>query len=246
MTAMAVKALITLHRWLGIGGGALFVLWFASGIAMMYVRMPEVTPAERLAHTPALDPALVHVGLAEPPGCRSCTRRPPYGLRMLGPRPVYEFGGRRPVGRSPTGSRLARGRKRRRARPRARVPGPGQRRTRRMPSSSSHRTNGRCSWRAHLPLHRLRVGDDAATDSYVSSVTGEVVMQTTRRSRLLAYLGPVPHWLYLPVLRRNGPLWPRWSSASRRSAAWPACRGWAWASGGCRSAGATAAMAARP
>ena len=41
----------------------------------------------------------------------------------------------------------------------------------------------------------------------MSSVTGEVVMQTTRRSRVLAYLGPVPHWLYLPVLRRNGPLW---------------------------------------
>jgi hypothetical protein len=40
-------------------------------------------------------------------------------------------------------------------------------------------------------------------------------MKTTRRERLLAYLGPVTHWLYFPVLRRNGALWNRvivWSS----------------------------------
>ena len=40
-------------------------------------------------------------------------------------------------------------------------------------------------------------------------------METTRRERLLAYVGPVSHWLYLPILRRNGPLWNTviiWSS----------------------------------
>ncbi len=53
----ALNALAFLHRWLGIGGGALFVLWFASGVVTMYVRMPEVTPEERLARARPLDPA---------------------------------------------------------------------------------------------------------------------------------------------------------------------------------------------
>ena len=34
------------HRWLGVCGCLLFLTWFLSGIAMMYVRMPEVTPGD--------------------------------------------------------------------------------------------------------------------------------------------------------------------------------------------------------
>jgi hypothetical protein len=69
--------------------------------------------------------------------------------------------------------------------------------------------------RAHLPLHRVALGDKDETEIYISARTGELVMDTTRHERLWAYLGPVAHWLYLPVLRRNGPLWTRviiWSS----------------------------------
>ena len=42
---------------------------------------------------------------------------------------------------------------------------------------------------------------------YVSTVTGEVVQATTRSSRILAHLGPIPHWLYYTSLRKHGPLW---------------------------------------
>jgi hypothetical protein len=69
--------------------------------------------------------------------------------------------------------------------------------------------------RQHLPLHRFAVGDAAGTVLYVSSRTGAVILDTTRRERTLAYIGPVAHWLYLPVLRRNGPRWTQvviWSS----------------------------------
>ena len=43
------RFLIYVHRWLGISGCVLFVAWFASGIVMMYARMPEVTAADRIA-----------------------------------------------------------------------------------------------------------------------------------------------------------------------------------------------------
>ncbi len=51
---------------------------------------------------------------------------------------------------------------------------------------------------------------------YISESTGEVVQYTTTASRLGAYVGAIPHWLYFTPLRKNGPLWSKvviWSSA---------------------------------
>ena len=39
--------------------------------------------------------------------------------------------------------------------------------------------------------------------AYVSDVSGEVVQHTTRRSRLGAYFGAIPHWIYFTQLRRK-------------------------------------------
>jgi hypothetical protein len=50
------KSLIFLHRWIGVALCLIFLMWFASGIVMMYYRYPGVTPAERLNHQPDLDP----------------------------------------------------------------------------------------------------------------------------------------------------------------------------------------------
>ena len=40
---------------------------------------------------------------------------------------------------------------------------------------------------------------------------------TTRRSRALAWIGTIPHWLYFAALRANQPLWYRivvWTSGA--------------------------------
>ena len=50
---------------------------------------------------------------------------------------------------------------------------------------------------------------------YVTQTTGDVVQHTTTASRLGAYVGAIPHWLYFTPLRRNGSTWSRvviWSS----------------------------------
>ena len=39
--------MVVLHRYLGVAVGLLMVMWFASGIVMMYVGFPRVTEAER-------------------------------------------------------------------------------------------------------------------------------------------------------------------------------------------------------
>ena len=54
------------------------------------------------------------------------------------------------------------------------------------------------------------------TELYVQPATGEVSVLTTRRSRGLAWIGTIPHWLYFTALRLNQPLWYRivvWTSA---------------------------------
>ena len=53
--AMFKRSLIFIHRWLGVALCLLFLLWFPSGIGMMYFPMPSVTPAARLERLPVLD-----------------------------------------------------------------------------------------------------------------------------------------------------------------------------------------------
>ncbi len=54
------------HRWLGIGGCLLMLLWFVSGTVMLFIGYPKLTPGERLAALPLLGmPAAGR-------GCRYC------------------------------------------------------------------------------------------------------------------------------------------------------------------------------
>ena len=56
------KSLIVVHRYLGIVLSLLFVVWFLSGIGMMYARgMPRLTPELRLERLDALDLSRIQV-----------------------------------------------------------------------------------------------------------------------------------------------------------------------------------------
>ena len=61
----------------------------------------------------------------------------------------------------------------------------------------------------HRPLFRVALGDAAGTEVYVSSRTGEVVLDTTRSERGWNLAGSVLHWIYPTVLRSNWSLWDR-------------------------------------
>jgi hypothetical protein len=54
------------HRWLGIGGCLLMLLWFVSGMVMLFIGYPKLTPGERLAALPVLGEA------RDLQGCRYC------------------------------------------------------------------------------------------------------------------------------------------------------------------------------
>lgn len=204
----AGRALVLAHRYLGIPLSALFVVWFASGIVMMYAgAMPGLTPAERLARQPSIDLARVSISPVEAFG-RAGVLGTSTDARMLMvlDRPAYRFGdvtifadtGERlsPLSRDLTQT-LAAGF--------ANVPRPlaqlaGVR------SAPDQWTIGHA--RA-MPLHHYRVDDGEGTEVYVSPQRAEVVVVTTRWTRLLAWMGAIPHWLYFEALRTNAALWSR-------------------------------------
>ena len=60
------KWLILSHRYLGIGLCLLLVMWFGSGIVMIYAGgMPSLTPESRRAHLPPLDFGRVALSAAD-------------------------------------------------------------------------------------------------------------------------------------------------------------------------------------
>ena len=62
-------------------------------------------------------------------------------------------------------------------------------------------------FRPWFPLLHVQLDDASASEAYVSMRTGEVVQMSTRAERLLAWLGPIPHWIYPAALRHQGALW---------------------------------------
>jgi hypothetical protein len=201
------RTLAFAHRWLGIAGGALFVLWFLSGLVMLYVRMPALDPAERLARMSPLELEAVRVhpsDAAHAAGLRPDRVR----IGMLGDRPVYRF--------AESGSwsavladdgQVVLGLRDHQALQVASGFAPSCAATMRHDRFLSAPDQWTLQLRALLPLHRIACGDRERTMLYVSDRTAEVVLRTTGGHRFWAYLGPVTHWIYFTPLRRQSELW---------------------------------------
>jgi hypothetical protein len=204
MAASIVRAgLVQVHRWLGVAGGLLFVAWFASGIVMMYKRMPEFSATERLARVADLDASRVEVSPAQ--AARAAEANPAaLRLGMHLDRPVYRFGGRAVF--ADTGEPLA-ALSAEDALAVVRAAWPEHAGT----ASVEVRLEDPEQWtlqsRAFLPLHRIALGDERDARVYVTERTGEVVMETTASERAWAYPGAVLHWLYFTPLRVHSALW---------------------------------------
>ena len=81
---------IYIHRWLGIAGCLVFLMWFVSGIVMVYARMPRLTAEERLFRLEPVNMAAVRVTPAEA-AVRADVMPERFRIGMLGERPVYRL-----------------------------------------------------------------------------------------------------------------------------------------------------------
>lgn len=210
------RALYWTHRWLGVGGALLFVVWFVSGVVMMYVGFPSLSDEERLAGLPVLRLDDAPVSPVQALAALPAEAREPVprriGLEMLAAGPqagpvwrIVDARGRRHAISALSGEPLApTDAATAEAIARAFSGQAGARWAETLERDQWTVPNGLNPLR---PLHRIELGDAAGTELYVSAVSGEVVRDTTRNERFWNWLGAVPHWIYFTPLRADPPLW---------------------------------------
>ena len=195
-----MRVLVYGHRWLGILLGPLFIIWFASGIVMMYARMPELAARERLARLSSINPASIRV---PPPAefldaarltITTVEGRPVYRATPAGRTVFADTGDPVPPIDADQAIRIAR----------AFAGG-------HVEIRYEDRLLDADQWsfgvRGRMPLHRLAIDDQAGTRLYVAENGGDVVLKTTASGRRWGAAGAVLHWLYFTPFRRHAGLW---------------------------------------
>ncbi|MBK0010777.1 PepSY-associated TM helix domain-containing protein [Stenotrophomonas sp. S41] len=205
------RALYLLHRWLGIAGCVLFVMWFISGLVMLHVRFPSLTPQERLQGLKTLSLEEITVAPAD-------------ALRLLGlshPRTVVlerqgadgmvwrivdQQGDHHAVsasGAKPAQSAVSPVQATAIAAAfggtEARFVETRERDQWTMPNASA--------FEQARPLHRLALDDAAGTELYVSAKTGEVMRDTTAHERLWTTFGTLLHYYTYAPIRQHAGFW---------------------------------------
>jgi uncharacterized iron-regulated membrane protein len=205
--------IIFLHRYLGIPMSIVFVIWFVSGIFMIYAGdMPALTEAERLSGNQPL--VLTEVRLSPQEAAQRASIQGDVTSvtlgRILG-RPAYRIG--RVFGREVTvfadnGELFDQADA---AEALAAVAAfvdqpPGRVR---FVETLTQADQWTITESRQLPLDRFDIDDDERTRVYFSRQSGEVELMTDRRERTLAWVGTIPHWFYFTSLRTNQALWYR-------------------------------------
>jgi hypothetical protein len=213
---MILRTLIFIHRWVGTALCVLFLLWFPSGIGMMYWGMLAISARDRLERAPVLDPARVVLSPQEA-AARVGVRTAPTDIRLnsFDGRPVYRFGA---GGRGAGGGRIVyadTGEEQTDApllmRNRAAAAWAGQAASAAAVESITETDQ----WMVGNQLRTLRplwkYSWSNGEQLYIGE-SGEVLLYTTPTTRLQAYLSAIPHWLYFTPLRKNQPVWIRFAT----------------------------------
>jgi len=210
------RTAIFVHRWLGVLLCLFFLLWFPSGIGMMYWDFPSVTAGDRLERSPALDRSAIRLSPAEAYAVTGQSQAPSQvRLNIFDGRPAYRFR----AGRGETivyaddGARPSAPSDDLAARAAAAWTGQPAAAATVTTLDAADQWTVQGSFRPLRPLQKYSWPN--GEEVYVSAASGEVVQYTTTASRLGAYLGPIPHWIYFTPLRARQPLWNQviiWSS----------------------------------
>src|SRR5262245_6624892 len=216
---MVLRLLIFLHRWVGVTLCVVFLLWFPSGIGMMYWTFPAVSATDRLDRSPALDPAKIALSpmeAAEKVGVDASPAQ--VRLNSFDGRPVYRFsggGGRGGGGRGGSGgghivyadtgeeqTEVTPDMRDRIAAAWTRQPA-SEARIQSLEEVDQWTVQGQ--FRNLRPLYKYSWPN--GEQLYIAGNTGEIVQYTTRASRLAAHVSAIPHWVYYTPLRKNQPVW---------------------------------------
>jgi uncharacterized iron-regulated membrane protein len=207
-----MRALVLIHRWLGIAFCLLFAMWFASGMVMHFVPYPALDESERIAGLAVFNPRDVMVTPRDALKALEVHKVRRMRLAAIGGSPTYialrndgtlaaldAKSGKAPV----VNEAFALGN----ARAHAQARGLDATRLRVEALESHDQWSVANGFDAHRPLYQIAMDNAARTTLYVSSVTGEVVLDTTRFERAWNWVGSVLHWIYPTVLRKHRAAW---------------------------------------
>ena len=209
---MTIKnQIVRLHRWFGLVMCLFFTAWFISGFVMMYVDFPQYRTKERLARQQPLSLNAVTF----PPGqllhsLKQDKAWKQVWINMLLNRPVIRLQDNEgellmfyadnglpvPNISSDEAATIARNYFSGRYWP-----------SRIEAISELDQWIPRSSFLVHMPIYRASMDDPDKTVIYISSITGEIIQLHTQSERILAWCGPIIHWIYPKELILRRPLW---------------------------------------
>ncbi|MCY3554661.1 MAG: PepSY domain-containing protein [Gemmatimonadetes bacterium] len=202
------------HRWLGISMCLLVAMWFFSGVVMMYVGFPSLTRAERLVALPELEQDKLRVG----PGELLQRLDPAQTIEEL--RLTSVLG--RPAWLMRTGDGTHHGLFADTGGAIGKIEAEDALQASRVYAHATGLSSAQPALKAlllvdqwsvssslhpHRPLYSVALNDPAGTELYVSSVTGEVVRDTSALERGWNWLGANLHWIYPVQLRQHVSIW---------------------------------------
>ncbi len=172
----------------------------------MYWEFPNVSAADRLDRSSALSPDSVRLTPAEAFE-KSGLLQPVTNVRLgvFEGRPVYRFGSGRQENLVYADSGERRGEVTREMMQRIATAWRGDADAPVAIEPIADVDQWTLQLRGSMPLWKFRWA--GGEEVYVSQSSGEVVQYTTPGSRLGAYLGPIPHWLYFTPLRKHARQW---------------------------------------
>src|SRR5215831_9187490 len=202
------RSLIVVHRWVGVVLAVLFMLWFSSGIVMMYWSYPSVGEKDRLARALTLRAADIRVSVEQAYASLKRDEAPSQVLlTSFDGRPVYRFDGGNPNDAdAPSMVYADDGTVQREVTPEMVDRAAALWLHKSLDDARTSTVDSADQWtlgqRLAFPLHKYAWAD--GQEVYVEGEKAAVVQYTTPSSRFWAWLGAIPHWLYFTPIRRDG------------------------------------------
>ena len=192
------RILLHIHRVLGFVLSILFLVWFLSGMVMMYRTYPSVTEQQRMAHAERI---AMREAIPSPPMPQGLSA---LSLQQVAGRPVFLMStaeGETQVD-ALTGKTVVRF-----------LPEAMQSIAARWSSAApvlKDTLNEIDVWLIgampfkEFPVYHYSLNDSEGSELYLSSRTGRALQLTSRESRFWAWVGAIPHWIYITKLRATG------------------------------------------
>lgn len=204
---LLTKIMQFIHRILGTVLSILFLVWFLSGLVMIYHTFPRVSQEDKRAKMDLLSPENL-------PSLETVANRLPENAKInnvtlnsyLG-QTVFHFRTDKGAFDIPAdsteqlpaidGDRIRRVASLWNASPIAKVDS--------MYTLDQWIPFGRL--KEEFPIYKFHFADPERHELYISSQSGEVLQYTDKDSRFWAWIGAIPHWVYFTSLRQDAELW---------------------------------------